>query len=101
MSGFGAHADSIEAHGKLLSNQLAADLQEAVDASHISLGADVMGLICQVYSFVFNDELQQAQDLVGKLPAAMEVTGGELQATSTTYRDIDGGNAAGLAGVYA
>jgi hypothetical protein len=57
-------------------------------------------LICQVYSFVFNDELQQAQDLVGKLPAALEATGGELQATAATYRDVDGATAAGFQGVY-
>jgi hypothetical protein len=101
MTGFGTNADAVEAHGKLLSDRLASDLQQVVDASHVSLGADVMGLICQVYSFVFNEELQHAQDLVSKLPAAMETTGGELKATAATYRGVDGDNAAGLGGVYA
>lgn len=101
MSGFQTSAEAVEAHGKLLSDQLAADLQEAVSASHTSLGPDVMGLICQVYSFVFNDELQQAQDLVAKLPAAVEATGGELLATAATYRDVDGGNATGFEGIHA
>ncbi|MEV8442271.1 hypothetical protein AB0425_33265 [Actinosynnema sp. NPDC051121] len=101
MSGFETRADAVEAHGKLLSDQLAADLQEAVSASHTKLGADVMGLICQVYTFVFDDELQQAQDLVAKLPSAVEATGVELKATAATYRDADGGNAAGFEGINA
>jgi hypothetical protein len=101
MTGFGTNADAVEAHGKVLSDQLAGDLQQAVDASHTSLGADVLGLICQVYSFVFDEELQEAKNLVSTLPGVMESTGGELIATAATYRGVDGDNAAGLGGVYA
>jgi hypothetical protein len=101
MSGFETSADAVEAHGKLLSGRLAADLQEAVSASHTKLGADVMGLICQVYTFVFDEELQQAQELVATLPPAVEATGGELVATAATYRDVDGEHATALGGINA
>ncbi|MEO6082873.1 MAG: type VII secretion target [Umezawaea sp.] len=100
MTGFEIDADAVEAHGKLLSGQLTGDLQQAVDASHISLGSDVLGLICQVYSLVFDEELQEAQNLVGKLPDAMEATGAQLISTASTYRGVDGDNAAGLGQVY-
>jgi len=101
MTGFGTDADTVEAHGKVLSDQFAGDLQQAVDASHVSLGADALGLICQVYSFVFDEELREAKNLVGTLPGVMEATGGELIATAATYRGVDGDNAAGLSGVHA
>jgi hypothetical protein len=100
MTGFDADADAVEAHGKVLSDQLTGDLRQAVDASHISLGADVLGLICQVYSFVFDEELQEAQNLVGKLPDAMEATGSQLISTASTYRSTDGDNATGLGQVH-
>jgi hypothetical protein len=101
MTGFETHAEAVDAHGKFLSETLASDLQQAVDASHVSLGADVMGVICQVYSFVFNEELDQAKDLVSKLPGAMESTGGELRATAATYRDTDEGQGSAFGGLYA
>jgi hypothetical protein len=83
-----------------LSDQFTGDLQQAVDASHISLGADVLGLICQVYSFVFDEELREAQNLVSRLPDAMEATGAQLIATAATYRGVDGDNAADLGEVH-
>jgi hypothetical protein len=100
MTGFGTDADAVEAHGKLLSDQFTGDLQQAVDASHVSLGADALGLICQVYSFVFDEELQAAKDLVNRLPNAVEATGAQLISTAATYRGVDGDNAGELGEVY-
>jgi hypothetical protein len=87
MSGFETHVEAVEAHGRFLSSDLAADLQQCVDASHISLGPDVMGIICQVYPRIFNEKLDHAKDLLSKLPTAVDSTGIQLCDTASTYRD--------------
>jgi hypothetical protein len=98
MTGFQTSAEAVTEHGKLLATRLTDDLNKAVEASHISLGPDVMGVICQMYSFVFNKELDRAKDLVAALPKAMESTGRRLQESGATYDDVERGNAASFRG---
>ncbi|MDX3662749.1 hypothetical protein PV646_36075 [Streptomyces sp. ID05-26A] len=100
MSGkFAAESEAIAAHGKQLLTAVAPSLQEVVTASRISLGANVMGEICQMYAGIFNEELDTAKDLVSKLPAAVEATGDQLVRTAELYDSIDTGNAASLEGL--
>lgn len=98
MTGFEARAEAIGNHGKFLSGQLGSELQQAVDASHVSLGADVMGVICQVYAGIFNDELDHAKELLAKLPEVMETTGEGLSANAETYRNAEEANRASFGG---
>jgi hypothetical protein len=48
MTGFTTDTEAVQAHGQLLSGQIAADLDEAVQAAQsVILGPEVMGIICQ------------------------------------------------------
>lgn len=98
-SGFAAQSDAIAAHGKQLLNAIAPSLQEVVTASQISLGANVMGEICQMYAFIFNDELDKAKELISKLPGAVESTGDQLGKTAELYQNTDTSNASSLEGL--
>jgi hypothetical protein len=97
--GFAAQSETIAAHGKQLLNAVAPSLQEVVTASQISLGANVMGEICQIYACIFNDELDTAKELISKLPSAVESTGEQLGETARLYQSTDAGNAASLEGL--
>jgi hypothetical protein len=86
MTGFSTQTEAVQAHGKTLAGQIADDLDEAVQAARtVTLGPEVMGVICQMYTFVFNDELDHAKDMLGKLPRAMESTGTRLQQAASMY----------------
>jgi hypothetical protein len=86
MTGFTTQTEAVQAHGKTVSSQIVGDLDEAVQAAQsVALGPEVMGIICQMYTFVFNDELDHAKDMVSKLPEAMESTGKRLQQAASLY----------------
>ena len=86
MTGFSTQTEAVQAHGKTLSSQIVSDLDEAVQAAQsVALGPEVMGIICQMYTFVFNDELDHAKEMVGQLPKAMESTGTRLQQAASMY----------------
>jgi len=90
MTGFQTDAETVRAHGRTLSTQLTDDLTEAVQAAEtVNLGAEAMGVICQMYTFVFNDELDHAKELLGKLPEAMESTGDRLQQSAAGYEETE------------
>lgn len=92
MSGLGTTPEDLEAHAKLLDGTLAPDLQEAVDAAgQVKLGAESMGVICQVYSFIFDDELETAKDMLTKLPQVMEAASEQLRGSAGDYRNTDQG----------
>lgn len=97
--GFAAQSDAIAAHGKQLLNSVAPSLQEVVTASQISLGPNVMGEICQIYALIFNDELDTAKELIGKLPGAIESAGDQLGKTAELYQSTDTSNAGSLEGL--
>ncbi|ANZ35665.1 hypothetical protein BBK82_05800 [Lentzea guizhouensis] len=96
---FRTQADAVAAHGKMLVGQLSPSLQEAASASQVSLGPNVMGELCQMWSFIFNDELDDAKALLASLPKAFEATGDSLCSTAETYRQADDGNRIALDGV--
>lgn len=100
MTGFHTQADAIAAHGKQLANAVAPSLQEVVTASQISLGPNVMGEICQVYAFIFNDELDNAKHLVSLLPDVVEATGDELGKTADLYQNTDASTAGSMKGLH-
>ncbi|WP_309110917.1 type VII secretion target [Saccharothrix sp.] len=92
MSGFKTSKADLEDHAKLLDGTLSSEVREAVDAAgQVKLGAETMGVICQVYSFIFNDELDTARDLLAKLPEALDATGAELRASANLYDTTDQG----------
>jgi hypothetical protein len=97
--GFKAQSETVAAHGKMLVGQLSPSLQEAVSASRVSLGPNVMGELCQVWSWIFNDELDDAKALLAALPKAFESTGDELCATAETYQQVDEGNLTAMQGM--
>ncbi|GLY48925.1 hypothetical protein [Lentzea sp. NBRC 102530] len=99
MSGFAARSEAITAHGKQLVGRLAPSLQEVASASQVSLGPNVMGELCQVWSFIFNDELDKAKSLLAELPRAFEATGDSLCSTAETYQQSDDGNRASFRGL--
>lgn len=102
MSGFKTTKTDLEAHAKLLDGTLSAEVQEAVDAAgQVKLGAETMGVICQVYSFIFNDELDTARDLLSKLPEALDATGAELRAAANLYDTTDQGERTNFDGMHA
>ncbi|SDP20990.1 hypothetical protein [Lentzea jiangxiensis] len=96
--GFQAQAEAIAAHGKNLVGQLSPSLQEAASASQVSLGPAVMGELCQRWSWIFNDELDKAKQLLAELPKAFEATGDSLCSTAETYQQTEDGNRASFRG---
>lgn len=100
MTGFAAQSEAIAAHGKQIVGGLSPSLQEVASASQVSLGPTVMGELCQVWSFIFNDELDKAKLLLAELPKAFEATGDSLCSTAETYRQTDEGNRDALRGVH-
>lgn len=98
-AGFEARADSIDAHGKELLNSLGPSLREVMNASQVSLGTDVMGLIGQMYTGIFNEELEVAKNLLAKLPEAADVAGEGLISTANEYRQAEAGNQAAFGGM--
>ncbi|GAA3850326.1 hypothetical protein GCM10022243_15230 [Saccharothrix violaceirubra] len=100
MTGFGTSADNLDEHADYIEDVLAPDVREAVEAAgRVKLGDDSMGLLCQVYSFVFDEELDTARDLLRKLPDALDATAGDLHATATGYRTVDSGESTNLDGM--
>ena len=99
MTGFQAQAETVSAHGKMLVGRLTPSLQEAVSASQVSLGPNVMGELCQHWSWIFNHELDQAKALLAALPKAFESTGDELCATAETYQHVEEGNRTAMQGM--
>ncbi|SDL36573.1 Excreted virulence factor EspC, type VII ESX diderm [Lentzea albidocapillata subsp. violacea] len=99
MTGFAAQSEAIAAHGKQLVGQVSPSLQEAVSASQVSLGPNVMGELCQAWSWIFNDELDDAKALLAALPKAFEATGDELCSAAETYRQTEEGNRTAMQGV--
>ncbi|HEX8870149.1 MAG TPA: type VII secretion target [Lentzea sp.] len=97
--GFQVQSEAISAHGKQLVGQLAPSLQEAVSASQVSLGPNVMGELCQHWSWIFNEELDDAKALLAALPKAFESTGDELCSTAETYQQVEEGNRAAMQGM--
>jgi hypothetical protein len=98
-SGFQAQSETIAAHGKQIVGQLAPSLQEAVSASQVSLGPSVMGELCQAWSWIFNEELDEAKALLAALPKAFEATGDELCSTAETYQQVEEGNRTAMQGM--
>ncbi|MFI6097788.1 hypothetical protein ACIA8G_19695 [Lentzea sp. NPDC051213] len=97
--GFQTSAETVAAHGKMLVGQLSPSLQEAVSASQVSLGPNVMGELCQVWSWIFNEELDDAKALLAALPKAFEATGDELCSTAETYQQAEDGNRTSMQGM--
>lgn len=94
--GFQTQAETVTAHGKMLVGRLSPSLQEAVSASQVSLGSNVMGELCQGWSWIFNDELDQAKSLLAALPTAVDTTGDELCSTTETYQQVEERNRAAV-----
>ena len=99
MSGFQTQADTVAAHGKMLTGQLSPSLQEAVSAAQVSLGPNVMGELCQHWSWIFNTELDDAEALLAALPKTFEATGDELCSTAETYQHVEEGNRTAMQGM--
>jgi hypothetical protein len=100
MSGsFQTQSETVAAHGKMLVGQLTPSLQEAMSASQVSLGPNVMGELCQRWSWIFNTELDEAKALLAALPKAFESTGDELCSTAETYQQAEEGNRAAMQGM--
>jgi hypothetical protein len=97
-SGFTAQSEAIAAHGKQIVGQLSPSLQEAVSASQANLGPNVMGELCQAWSWIFNEELDEAKALLAALPGAFEATGDELCSTAETYQQAEAGNRSSMQG---
>lgn len=97
-SGFNTRAETVAAHGKMLVGQLSPSLQEVVAASQVNLGPNVMGELCQVWSWIFNEELDDAKALLAALPTAFESTGENVRSTAETYQHTEEGNRAALEG---
>jgi hypothetical protein len=86
MTGFSTQTAAVAAHGKTVSSQIVDDLDEAVQAAQsVTLGPEVMGIICQMYTFVFQGEMDDANEMLGALPKAMESTGTRLQQAASMY----------------
>ena len=99
MTGFSAQSDAIAAHGKQIVGRLAPSLQEVASASQVSLGPNVMGELCQAWSWIFDDELDKAESLLAELPKAFEATGDELCSTAETYQQTEDGNRTSMRGM--
>ncbi|WP_439663775.1 hypothetical protein ACSHWB_21440 [Lentzea sp. HUAS TT2] len=99
MTGFAAQSEAVAAHGKQIVGGLSPSLREVASASQVSLGPTVMGELCQVWSFIFNDELDKAKLLLAELPKAFEATGDSLCSTAETYQQTEDGNRASMRGV--
>ncbi|MDX8146049.1 hypothetical protein SK854_28335 [Lentzea sp. BCCO 10_0061] len=99
MTGFAAQSGAIAAHGKQIVGRLSPSLQEVASASQVSLGPNVMGELCQAWSWIFDDELDKAKLLLAELPKAFEATGDDLCSTAETYQQTEDGNRASLRGM--
>ncbi len=97
--GFQTQAETVAAHGKMLVGQLSPSLQEAVSASLVSLGANVMGELCQHWSWIFDEELDDAKALLAVLPKAFESTGDNLCSAAETYQQAEEGNRTAMQGM--
>jgi hypothetical protein len=92
MTGFTTQTEAVQAHGKALSTQITDSLDEAVQAAQsTTLGPEVMGIICQMYTFVFRDEMDDAKEMLGQLPKAMDSTGTRLQQAASMYDGTEQG----------
>ena len=98
-SGFAAQSEAIAAHGKQIVGQLSPSLHEAASASQVNLGPSVMGELCQAWSWIFNEELDEAKALLAALPKAFESTGDELFSTADTYQHTEEVNSDAMQGM--
>jgi hypothetical protein len=92
MTGFTTQTEAVQAHGKSLSTQITDSLDEAVQAAQsVTLGPEVMGVICQMYTFVFQGEMDDAKEMLSALPKAMDSTGTRLQRAASMYDGTEQG----------
>ncbi|QGK69196.1 hypothetical protein GIY23_06315 [Allosaccharopolyspora coralli] len=90
MSGLQTNTEAMNAHGKQLTGDIASGLQQAHDAStSVQLGPEVMGVLCQAWSFIFTDELDSTKQMLGQLPKAMEESGHKVLDAAKDIRDRD------------
>lgn len=102
MTGTQTNTDAMNAHGKHLTGEITSGLQKAHDAStSVTLGPEVMGLLCQAWTFIFDDELKTAQDLMAQLPKAMEQSGNKVLDASRDFRDRDDAAGESFKGIQA
>ena len=93
MSGTQADTQAMADHGKHLTGEIASGLQKAHDAStQVKLGDDVMGELCQMYSFIFNDEVAAAEEMLRALPKAMDASGNRVMDTAKDIQERDDRN---------
>lgn len=100
MSGTRTNTDAMDAHGKQVSGEIAAALQQAHTAStEVKLGSDVMGELCQVWAEIFDDEVAAAGEMLKQLPKAMEASGERVLDASREFRETDERNQQDIGGV--
>ncbi|GAB2987459.1 type VII secretion target [Saccharothrix stipae] len=89
MAGFEIVADSLEAHGKQLTD-LGARLQGAVDAAKtVSMPTDAYGIICQPFRMMLDPVEQWGLDALQGAVEAMDAAGKAVKDTVDQYREME------------
>ena len=93
MSGTETDTDAMAKHGKHLTGEITSALGKAhATSTEVKLGADVMGELCQAWSFIFDDEVAAAQEMLQQLPKAMDASGGRVLDAAKEFRERDDRN---------
>ncbi|WP_433274624.1 type VII secretion target [Actinosynnema sp. CS-041913] len=89
MAGFEIVADTLDGHGKQLSD-LSSRIQTAVDAAKtVSMPTDAYGIICQPFRMMLDPVEQWGLDALQGAVEAMEAAGKAVKDTVTQYREME------------
>ncbi|RCW45074.1 excreted virulence factor EspC (type VII ESX diderm) [Halopolyspora algeriensis] len=88
--GIHTNTDAMDAHGKHLAGEITAALDKAHEAAaSVELGPDVMGVLCQFWTSIFEEERASAERLLGQLPQSLEDSGNKVKEAAQEFRDRD------------
>lgn len=82
-------AAEIRQHAAFVGGPIHDGLVQVVDASKVSIGADVMGVLCQAWSFIFQEEHEQAKAAVAKLPDLLMMDADCLKTIAEAYESTE------------
>ncbi len=84
------NTDAMDAHGEHLTGEITSQLDKAHTAStQTPIDSGAMGVLCQLWTLVFIDERKAAEDMLKKLPEAMEDTGNKVLDAARDFRERD------------
>lgn len=84
------NTDAMDAHGQKLTGEITAALDKAHQAStETPIDSGALGVLCQVWAFIFEDERTAAEEMLKQLPQAMQETGENVKSAAAEFRARD------------